>query len=198
MSAAAVADVLEMAAFAAQRGWVPATSGNFSRRVDAGRIAITRSGADKARLSPDDVLIVDVEHELPDAASAETPLHAARYRRRADIQAIMHVHSVTSTVLSRNFAAHRAIELHGYEMQKALPQYVTHDSTFTIPIFSNSQDTRALAEEVEQALHEDTVPGYLIAGHGLYVWGESVPAACRHVEALDFLLACLMEEWRRG
>ena len=192
-----VADVLEMAAFAAQRGWVPATSGNFSRRIDQQRIAITRSGADKAKLDKSDVIIVDIERPLSDGASAETPLHTARYRRDRAIEAIMHVHSVTSTVLSRQFAANGAVEVHGYEMHKALPGFTTHESALSIPIFANSQDTKALAEEIERSLHEEPLPGYLIAGHGLYAWGDSVPAAFRHVEALDFLLACVLEEWRR-
>ncbi|MBV9736952.1 MAG: class II aldolase/adducin family protein, partial [Candidatus Eremiobacteraeota bacterium] len=70
-------------------------------------------------------------------------------------------------------------------------------SALSIPIFANSQDTLALAAEIEQSLHEEAVPGYLIAGHGLYAWGASVAAACRHVEALDFLLACVLEERRQ-
>ena len=193
----AVADVLEMAAFAAQRGWVPATSGNFSRRIDRQRIAITRSGADKTKLSKDDVIIVDVNDPMTEGASAETPLHASRYRRSDAISAIMHVHSITSTVISRHYESDGAIEMRGYEMHKALPGFTTHDSTLSIPIFANSQDTQALAEEIEQSLHEEAVPGYLIAGHGLYAWGDSVPAACRNAEALDFLLACVLEEWRR-
>ena len=193
----AVSDVLEMATFAAQRGWVPATSGNFSRRIDKQCIAVTRSGADKTKLSETDVIVVDVEHPMSKEASAETPLHAARYRRDDTIQAIMHVHSVTATVASRRFAAKGAIELHGYEMHKALPGFTTHDSVLSIPIFANSQDTLTLAEEIERSLHEEAVPGYLIAGHGLYAWGASVAAACRHAEAFDFLLACVVEEWRQ-
>jgi methylthioribulose-1-phosphate dehydratase len=193
----AVAAVLEMAQFASGRGWVPATSGNFSRRVDGQRIAITRSNADKSKLTVDDVLIVGIDQPLPANASAETPLHVARYQRRSHIGAIMHVHSIGSTVMSRNFASAGSIDLQGYEMHKALPGFTTHDSTLSIPIFANRQDTFALAEEVERSLHEETVPGYLIAGHGLYAWGESAAEACRHGEALDFLLACALEEWRR-
>jgi len=192
----AIADVLEMAAFAAQRGWVPATSGNFSRRVDARSIAVTRSGADKTKLAERDIILVDLEHATPDNASAETPLHVARYRRNHAIECIMHVHSVPSTVASKRYAGNGVIQTSGYEMIKALPGFTTHEAALRIPIFANSQDTAAMAEEIERSLHEEAVPGYLIAGHGLYAWGESVPAACRHAEALDFLLACVLEEWR--
>jgi len=193
----AIEDVLAMAHFAVQRGWVPATSGNFSRRIDESRTAITRTGADKNSLVPGDVMIVGLNESLPAGVSAETPLHVARYRRHPAIQAIMHVHSLNSTVLSRQFAASGAVTLRGYEMNKALAGFTTHDCALAIPIFANSQDTCALAEEVESSLREETVPGYLIAGHGLYAWGESASQACRHAEALDFLLACALEEWRR-
>ncbi|MFN5017663.1 class II aldolase/adducin family protein, partial [Bradyrhizobium sp.] len=52
----AVDAVIEAGRRSAERGWVPATSGNFSIRVDAERIAVTRSGVDKGRLTPNDVL----------------------------------------------------------------------------------------------------------------------------------------------
>ena len=33
------------------------------------------------------------------------------------------------------------------------------------------------------------IPGLLVAGHGLYAWGESLSNARRHVEILEFLLS---------
>ncbi|MBV8642880.1 MAG: class II aldolase/adducin family protein, partial [Candidatus Eremiobacteraeota bacterium] len=42
-----VEEIAAFGRFAAARGWVPATAGNFSRRVDAGHAAVTRSGIDK-------------------------------------------------------------------------------------------------------------------------------------------------------
>ena len=32
------------------------------------------------------------------------------------------------------------------------------------------------------------LPGFLIAGHGLYAWGATLADAWRHLEALEFLL----------
>jgi methylthioribulose-1-phosphate dehydratase len=43
---------------------------------------------------------------------------------------------------------------------------------------------------------EYPVPGYLLAGHGLYAWGATMSEARRHVEGLEFLLAATMEERR--
>ncbi len=48
---AATIGVIEAGRHARGRGWVPATSGNFSVRIDEAHIAITRSGVDKGSSS---------------------------------------------------------------------------------------------------------------------------------------------------
>lgn len=190
------AAVAEMGRFAAARDWVPATSGNFSVRIDARHIAITRSGADKGRLAAGDVVAVSLDEPIPPGVSAETPLHVARYRADESIGAIMHVHTVAATVLSRG--AGQSVVVNGLEMQKALPGITTHDGSISIPVFPNAQDTAALAIEVEKSLKPGGIPGYLLAGHGMYAWGKDVAQARRHVEALEFLLVCTLEERRLG
>ena len=193
---AALAELVAFGGFASERDWVPATSGNFSRRLDEHHIAITRSGVDKGKLGPDDVVIVPLSGPRPSGVSAETPLHVARYRADKTIGAVVHIHSLAATVLSRAFAKHGAIELHGFEMHKALRGYTTHDSMVHVPIFANAQDTEQLAQTIESSLKKDGVPGYLLAGHGLYAWGATMTEARRHVEGLEFLLRCSLEERR--
>lgn len=191
------ADVAAIGRFAAARGWVPATSGNFSHRLDTTHAAITRSGIDKGAIRLEDLLVVDLNGTISPDASAETPLHVARYRTDASIGAILHVHSVAATVLSRIDAAHGAVRLEGFEMHKALAGFQTHASVVHLPIFENDQDTSRLATQIERALANDArVPGYLLAGHGLYVWGSDMAQAQRHLESLEFLLTCTLEERR--
>jgi methylthioribulose-1-phosphate dehydratase len=129
--------------------------------------------------------------------SAETPLHVARYRASAATGAIVHVHTVAATVLSRASLADGYVRLAGYEMQKALAGVTTHESVVDVPVFANEQDTTALAARVEQRLSgAPAVPGYLLAGHGLYAWGATMGDARRHLEGLEFLLTCALEERR--
>jgi methylthioribulose-1-phosphate dehydratase len=190
-----VAELVALGRFAAERGWVPATSGNFSRRLDARHIAVTRSGRDKGALTARDFAVVAIDEPLPPGVSAETPLHVARYRRDPAVGAVAHVHSLAATVLSRA-ETNGAIELEGFEMHKALDGFTTHESTLRIPIFTNAQDTQELARRIETSLGDAPVPGYLLAGHGLYAWGATVGDARRHLEAFDFLLRCSLEERR--
>ena len=194
----AAAELVALAAFAAAQGWVPATSGNFSCRLDAGHAAVTRSGLDKGSLrGAQDLAVVALGAPLPPGVSAETPLHVARYRRDPSIGAIAHVHSLAATVLSRADAALGCVTIEGFEMQKAFEGCTTHEGTIRLPVFANAQDTQALAEHVEEALPDTPeAPGYLLAGHGLYAWGPSVAATRRHLEGLEFLLRCVLEERR--
>ncbi len=194
---AAVESIAAIGRFAAARGWVPATSGNFSCRIDARTIAVTRSGVDKGNLGPADVAAIDIDAPLPTGLSAETPLHIARYRADAGVGAVVHVHTVAATVLSRLHAPDGVLNLWGFEMHKALRGITTHESDVALPIFANAQDTVALAAEVNARLGDSpSIPAYLLAGHGIYAWGESMADARRHLEAIEFLLACALEERR--
>jgi len=176
-----------------RRGMVPATSGNFSARLQDGRIAITVSGRHKGRLSVDDIMLVDAEGRSLDQRrpSAETALHAQIYNRYPDAGAVLHPHSVNATLLSR--LASDRIVLRDYELLKAFAGVTTHAGEVTVPVVANDQDMTRLAREVERCLVDYApVYGYLIAGHGFYTWGATVADAMRHVEAFEFLFECEM------
>ncbi|RAI60952.1 methylthioribulose 1-phosphate dehydratase [Roseicella frigidaeris] len=181
-------------------GWVPATAGNISVRLPDGTLAITRSGGHKGFLQPEGVIRVDLAGRPlrpGDRPSAETGLHCGIYRRFPDAGAVLHGHSVPVTVLSR--AGTEAIRLEGYELLKAFPGLPTHAAAVTLPIFDNAQDIPHLQSVVEDrwAAMAEIPPGYLIRGHGIYVWGADMPAALMRLEALEFMLACEMETRRR-
>jgi methylthioribulose-1-phosphate dehydratase len=180
-----------------ERGWCRATSGNFSTRIDDGHCLITQSGRDKSRLGEDDLMLCDLDGNALDAAcrpSAETPLHCALYKLDSTVGAVLHTHSVPATVLSKNGGD--VLRIRDFEMQKALAGVTTHDETVGIKIFANDQDMQALAGRVSDAWRagELAVPGFLIAGHGLYAWGRTLDEAVRHVEGFEFLFECVWQE----
>ena len=193
--AEAARGVVAMARFAGARGWLPATSGNFSVRIDGTRAALTATGGDKAMLEESGVIAVEIEGAAHPRASAEAPLHLARYAAVPAIGAVAHMHSMAATVLSRRHAAAGALRLEGWELLKAFAGVTTHEVALDIPIVANDQDTARLAALVDARLKAGAAaPGYLIAGHGLYVWGETVTGAIRHMEAFDFLLTAQLHE----
>lgn len=193
-TAKAVAGVIAAGRAAAERHWVPATSGNFSVRIDADTIAITRSGVDKGNLVPADILIQPLGEPLLPGSSAEAELHTALYRQRPELGAIFHAHSPAATVLSRLALAEGTLTLTGWELQKALAGVRTHEAIVEVPVFANDQDIPALSKRVEARLAQPTTasgaipaPGYLLAGHGVYAWGATEGDAARHLEALETL-----------
>jgi methylthioribulose-1-phosphate dehydratase len=194
----------ELLAFARSchgRGWTVATSGNFSVRIGEAHVAVTASGRHKGRLTREDITLVGlrstgVATPVP-PPSAETPLHLALYQRFPHVRAVAHTHSVAATVLSRGLSSRGFLNIAGYEMQKALEGVRSHDETIALPIVDNSQDMPALASAVEDALERFPAAfGYLVAGHGLTTWGKDVATLERHVEALEFLLACELSSIR--
>ncbi|CAA9892426.1 Methylthioribulose-1-phosphate dehydratase [Candidatus Methylobacter favarea] len=177
--------------FIDSKGWVPATSGNFSARLSDGTIAITVSGVHKGHLKPEDIMLIDADANSLDnkKPSAEAVLHTSLYKRFPQIQSILHPHPINATLVSRIFRTE--IILENYELLKALNDINSHESRVVIPIFANDQNIPRLAEQVDQYMvNKNMSPAYLIAGHGLYSWGNSVNETLRHLEALDFLFEC--------
>lgn len=185
----------------AQAGWTPATSSNFSRRLDDRHAAITVSGRDKGRLKEDDIMVVDFDGAAVGSdhrPSAETLLHTQLYRRFPDIGCILHTHSPTQTIASRLFADAGHVRLEGYELLKAFAGNQTHEMSVDVPVLPNSQDMTELSAQVEALLDAGPMWGYLIDGHGLYAWGRDMAEARRHLEAFEFLLHCELELRRLG
>ena len=178
-------------------GWTPATSSNFSMRIDATHAAITISGKHKGRLGRDDIMLIDLDgHAVGTEArpSAETALHTQVYRRWPDMQAVLHTHSRTQSVASRLFAGEGMIRLRGWELQKAITGYHTHESVLEIPVFPNTQHMPELVAQVDAWLDAGKpLHAYLIDGHGIYTWGRDMAETRRHLEALEFLLACELD-----
>ncbi|MEM3712000.1 MAG: class II aldolase/adducin family protein [Thermoproteota archaeon] len=79
-------------------------SGNISVRApEDGLFIITPSGLKKARLNPEDMVIVNNEGKVLEGIrkpSIETPMHLAIYGNRKDVKAIVHAHPVYSTVFA--------------------------------------------------------------------------------------------------
>ena len=194
--------LVEAGQFLAAQGWAPATSGNYSARLADGTVAITMSGRDKGRLTGADIMVVDRDGQplIPgQRSSAETLLHTSLYQAYPEVGAVLHTHSIDSVTLSRWLLSQgqTSLVLTNYELLKALPGITTHDGEVAIPIVANSQDMVALGDAVLARLQAIPAPvGYLIAGHGLYSWGATIPQARMATEALEVLVSCALQEIR--
>lgn len=173
------------------RGWVLGTSGNFSTVLAPKplRLAITASSVHKGQLRSADILQVDDRGAAVGRRSvkpsAETLLHVEIVKRRG-AGAVLHTHSVWSTILSD--APRPGISIAGFEMLKGLSGIGTHEHEEWIPIVDNAQDMRALSRTVGAMLDDaPAAHAFLLRRHGLYTWGATLAEAERHVEILEFL-----------
>jgi len=130
--------ICEVGRFLFERGWCPATSGNYSCRLNKELIAITVSGHPKDELTQEDVIVMNMMGNILESTkkpSSETPLHILLYQMDDNIEAVLHTHSVNATVLSRLYAQQLKLKLENYEVLKAFHRITTHDTQEIVPIF---------------------------------------------------------------
>ncbi|WP_068792597.1 methylthioribulose 1-phosphate dehydratase [Brevibacillus laterosporus] len=175
----------------ARRDWFPGTSGNLSIKISDVplQFAVTASGKDKTKLSPEDYLIVDGDCNSVEPTklkpSAETLVHAVVYQSIPDAGACFHVHTIANNVISEVYAQKQSFTIHGQELIKGLGIW-EENALLTVPIVENYADIPTLAAAIKEAIKPD-VPGVLIRNHGIYAWGRNDFEAKRHIEAFEFL-----------
>ncbi|AIG28469.1 methylthioribulose 1-phosphate dehydratase [Brevibacillus laterosporus] len=175
----------------ARRDWFPGTSGNLSIKISDVplQFAVTASGKDKTKLSPEDYLIVDGNCNSVEPTnlkpSAETLVHAVVYQSIPDAGACFHVHTIANNVISEVYAQKQSFTIHGQELIKGLGIW-EENALLTVPIVENYADIPTLAAAIKEAIKPD-VPGVLIRNHGIYAWGRNDFEAKRHIEAFEFL-----------
>ena len=188
------AGLAEVGRMAYARGWALGTSGNFSAVVgrDPLSLAITTSGVDKGLLEPGHIVEIDEQRRVVRGSgrpSAEATLHLAIVRARGPgVGAVLHTHSIWSTILSEAGDGD-GLTIEGYEMLKGLDGVTTHEHRERLPIIQNTQDWASAAPQIEALLRKNAAAhGFLIQRHGLYTWGTDLTDAKRQVEILEFLL----------
>ncbi len=83
-----------------KRGFVAATDGNLSIRLDKNRILATPTCMSKGEMRPADMVIVNMEGRLLSGrrnVSSEIGMHLLIYRLRPDVKGVVHAHPPTAT-----------------------------------------------------------------------------------------------------
>ena len=141
------------------RGWVMGTSGNFSVVIgrEPLRFAITPSATFKGELHAGEILEMDDRGAAltsgPARVSAEALLHVEIVRARG-AGAVLHTHSIWSTLLSDRFGDAGGFAIEGYEMLKGLEGIRSHEHREWLPIVDNDQDMTRLSRVVRSVLDE--------------------------------------------
>ncbi len=96
---------MDAAFLVAEQGLARSSDGNLSVRLGGDKVLITPSGAYKAALNPQDMVLVDLSgHVICSRAgrkpSSELLMHLEVYRRRPDVDAVIHAHPPYATALT--------------------------------------------------------------------------------------------------
>ena len=159
-----------------QRGYIAATDGNLSARLDAERVLTTPTGISKGMMTVDDLVIVDLEGNKISGrrpASTEIGMHMLIYRLRADVRGIVHAHPTTAT----GYAAA------GIELNQALISEVVL-SVGSVPLARYATPgTSELAVALEPLIPQHDA--ILMANHGVVTYGDSLLRAYMKMETVE-------------
>ena len=171
-----------------RRNLVVYTWGNVSQIDRAkGVIAIKPSGVAYEVMTPDDIVIVDLENQIVEGKmrpSSDTKTHTHLYRHFESIGGVTHTHSTYATAWAQT--------------QQAIPCYGTTHADYAygeIPCTAVMTD-----EQIERDYEEETgvqitdcfkdrsskeVPMVIVAGHAPFTWGKNGADAVYHAVILE-------------
>ena len=173
-----------------KRNLVTYTWGNVSGiDREAGLFVIKPSGVDYDIMTPDDMVVMDLEGNRVEGKykpSSDTPTHLELYKRYEEIGGIVHTHSPEATSWAQ---AGRGIPLYG----------TTHADYF----YGEIPCARSLTpEEIDEAYEKNTglviietfderglnpmyTPGVLCTNHGPFTWGKDAAEAVHNAVVLE-------------
>jgi L-fuculose-phosphate aldolase len=161
-----------------QRGFVVATDGNLSLRIDENRVLTSPTGVSKGMLDPADLVVTDLDGNRLEgrfAPSSELQMHLAIYRQRPDVRAICHAHPPVAT----GFAAA------GMVLDKALLAECILDLEF-IPVAPYATPgTVDLADTLKPLIAQHNA--ILLANHGVVTFGPDLLSAFFRMETTEHI-----------
>ncbi len=186
-----------------------ATAGNLSVRdpSESGVFWITASGKHKGELGSNDFLPIHVSNGSVQKdidglkPSAETSIHQSIYSCNPNAHAALHVHTLESNLLDFGLKPDEPVKEVGIPPIEIIKAFGIWDERpkLTMPVFYNFGSVPKIANEIKtyfQTKGLPKVPFLLIEGHGPTVWGDSIMAANRHLEAVSFLFQVMTRSGR--
>ena len=159
-----------------ENGFVAATDGNLSVRLEDGNIMITPTGFSKGMMQAEDMVLIDPSGRKVQGnynASSETEMHLAIYHDRPDVRAVVHAHPCTATAFACN--------------GMALEEPICAEVVMTlgkVPLAPYATTgTPELSRSIRPFIqHHQAI---LLANHGVVTYGEDLMSAYLKMEAVE-------------
>ena len=161
-----------------QLGWVAANDGNVSALLDDNTILTTPTGMSKSFVTPEELIRVDRQGNVLEAAgglrpSSELKMHLRCYDRRDDVRSVIHAHPPGATGFA---VAHKAMDM--YNMIEDVA------AIGAVPLTPyGTPSTMEVPDAIEPYLQEHDV--MLLENHGALAVGSDVITAYYRMESLE-------------
>jgi L-fuculose-phosphate aldolase len=183
--------ICEIGRLMRQYGYVDATSGNISARLGPDCILATPSGVAKSQLTPDHLIIVNIQGEKVDGdtnlrPTSEILMHLECYRQRPDVNGVVHAHPPTAVALT----------VAGVSLKQCLlPEVIVllglvPTAPYATP--SSAEDRDSIRELVRQ------YDAIMLANHGSLTVGADVWTAYLRLEVLEHFANVLLKVQQLG
>ncbi|MDE6281202.1 MAG: class II aldolase/adducin family protein [Oscillospiraceae bacterium] len=158
------------------RGYVVSNDGNVSVRVAPDRILITPSGVGKGRMTPEMLVLCDLQGNILDGErhpSSESKMHLMVYRERDNVMSVVHAHPPISTAFA---ICRRPLK------ERYLSEMVAGLGEIPVTEFA-MLSTNEVPESVRPFVHSHNA--VLLANHGALAWGPTLLAAFDRLETVE-------------
>jgi methylthioribulose-1-phosphate dehydratase len=189
-------ELCDTAQYFHQKGWMMGTAGNLSAKISSESFWITASAQNKGALTPQQFLRLHTNGKILERPisslnpSAETSIHIAAYDLFPSIHACLHVHMLESNWVCDDQPKTDLITLPNLEMLKGLGW---KQGSAKILVTENHTDVPQIAQDMRsfytQNHNQFIVPGFLIRGHGITAWGNSITQARNRIELFSYIFS---------
>lgn len=169
-------EICEVGRLLYQRGYVVSNDGNISVRVDEGKVLITPSGVGKGRMTPEMLVLCDLEGNVLEGdryPSSESKMHLMIYREREDVMSVVHAHPPMSTAFA---ICRRPLK------ERYLSEMVAGLGEVPVTEFA-MLSTYEVAESVRPFVQNHNA--VLLANHGSLAWGPTLWSAFDRLETVE-------------
>lgn len=158
------------------KGFVAATDGNVSVRLDRNKILCTPSSLPKEKIKISDLMILSLEGEIISGKrkpSTEIKMHLAIYKNREDVNAVIHAHPVYATAFA---SSKLALDV------PFLPEVIL--SIGKVPLCKYATpSTEEVVQSILPFISETNL--LLLQNHGVVTYGKTLDEAYYLLEKLE-------------
>ncbi len=171
-----------------KHGLVTFTWGNVSGiDREKGLIVIKPSGVEYDSMSPDDMVVVDLDGKVVEGKykpSSDTPTHLVLYKAFADIGGVCHTHSRWATIFAQAGRGVPALgTTHADYFYGEVP--CTRQMTPAEITGAYEAETGHVIVERFSALDPNAIPGVVVYSHGPFTWGKDAHESYHNAVVLE-------------